>query len=90
MANIKSAKKRVKVTAKKTAQNRVIKDDLKAVIKEFDAAIAAKDLDTAAEKRTAVEKQLKKAATKHIISKQVASRHVSQVTKKLNAAKAGK
>ena len=90
MPNIKSAKKRVKVTAKKTAQNRVIKDDLKAVMKEFDAAIAAKDFDTAAEKRTAAEKQLKKAATKHIISKQAASRHISQVTKKLNAAKAGK
>lgn len=90
MANIKSAKKRVKVTAKKTAQNRVIKDALKAVTKEFDAAIAAKDLETAEAKRTAVEKQLNKAATKHVISKQAASRHVSQITRKLNNAKAGK
>ncbi len=90
MANIKSAKKRVKVTAKKTAQNRVIKDALKAVTKKFDAAIAAKDLETAEAKRTAVEKQLNKAATKHVISKQAASRHVSQITRKLNNAKAGK
>ena len=88
MANIKSAKKRVKVIDKKTAQNRRIKEDLKKVMKDYDAAIAAGDLEAAAEKRTVAEKKLMKAAAKHTISKQAASRHVSQITKKLNAAKA--
>ena len=88
MANIKSAKKRIKVISKKTAQNRRIKDELKAVMKDFDKAIADGDLETAAEKRTLAEKKYKKATCKHTVSKQLASRKVSQITKKLNAAKA--
>ena len=38
MANIKSAKKRIRVIDKKTARNRRIKGHLKAVLKAFDAA----------------------------------------------------
>lgn len=90
MANIKSAKKRVKVTEKKTAQNRAVKTNLKVIKKEFDAALAANDLELAQEKRDLAEKRLKQAAAKHVLSKQAASRHVSQVTKALNAAKASK
>ena len=48
------------------------------------------DLEAAAEKRVLAEKQLKKAASKHTISKQAANRKVSQITKKFNAAKAAK
>ncbi|MGI6212613.1 MAG: 30S ribosomal protein S20 [Anaerovoracaceae bacterium] len=88
MANIKSAKKRVKVIEKKTAQNRRVKNGLKDALKDFDAALDSGNLDEAAEKRTNAEKLLKKAAAKHTISKQQASRKVSQITKKLNAAKA--
>ena len=40
MANIKSAKKRISVIAKKTATNRRVKNHLKAVIKNFDKALA--------------------------------------------------
>ena len=90
MANIKSAKKRVRVTEKKTAINRRIKDELKELLKSFDQAIAKKDLKKAEELRMTAEKKFKKAASKHTISKQAASRKVSQVTKKLNAAKAAK
>lgn len=90
MANIKSAKKRIKVTEKKTAINRRIKDELKSILKEFDKVIAEKDLDKAEELKAKAEKKFMKAAAKHTISKQAASRKVSQVTKKLNAAKAAK
>ena len=88
MANIKSAKKRIKVINKKTAQNRRVKENLKSVLKDYDRALAAGDLEAAAEKRTLAEKKLKQAAAKHTISRQAASRKVSQITKKLNAAKA--
>ncbi len=88
MANIKSAKKRVKVTEKKTAHNRAVKGAIKTVLKEFDALIAAGDLDAAAQKRTEAEKILRRAASHNTISRQAASRHVSQITRKLNAAKA--
>lgn len=90
MANIKSAKKRIKVINKKTALNKRVKENLKKTLKDYDQTIASGDLDAAAEKRTAAEKLLKQAAAKHTISKQRANRKVSQITKKLNAAKAGK
>ncbi|MGN0709641.1 MAG: 30S ribosomal protein S20 [Anaerovoracaceae bacterium] len=90
MANIKSAKKRVKVTEKKTADNRRRKNEIKNLLKDFDLQIAEGKLDEAAATRTAAEKQLRKAADKHTVSKQAASRKVSQITKKLNAAKAAK
>ena len=47
MANIKSAKKRIKVTEVKTAQNRMIKSALKTTIKKFEAAVAAKNVEEA-------------------------------------------
>lgn len=90
MANIKSAKKRIRVIDKKTARNRRIKNHLKAVLKAYEAAIAAGDLETAAEKLALAEKKLMQAAAKHTISKNAASRKVSRLTKRFNAAKAAK
>ena len=43
MPNIKSAKKRVKVTKTKNLQNQMAKSALKTVLKKFDAAVAAGD-----------------------------------------------
>ena len=90
MANIKSAKKRIKVIDKKTALNRRIKENLKQILKDYNNVLEQGDLEAAAEKRVLAEKQLKKAASKHTISKQAANRKVSQITKKFNAAKATK
>ena len=90
MANIKSAKKRIKVIDRKTAQNRRIKNNVKLALKAFDQAVAEGDMEAPAEKRTAAEKTLKKAASKHTISKQSANHKVSQITKRFNAAKAAK
>ena len=53
MANIKSAKKRIRVIDKKTARNRRVKDHVRAALREFDEAMAADDMDKAAEKLTA-------------------------------------
>lgn len=88
MANIKSAKKRISVIAKKTAVNRRVKSNLKAIVKNFDKAIAAGDLNTASEKLALAEKKLKKAAAKNTIHKNAASRKVSRMTKAYNKAKA--
>lgn len=90
MANIKSAKKRIKVIDKKTARNRRIKNHLKEVLKAFDAAMANEDFEAAASELKLVEKKLMQAASKNTISKQAASRKVSRLTKRLNAAKAAK
>ncbi len=88
MANIKSAKKRIRVIDKKTARNRRIKNHLKAVLKSFDAAIEAGDMDTAAEKLRLAEKKLMQAAAKHTLHKNTASRKVSRLAKRFNKAKA--
>ena len=88
MANIKSAKKRISVIAAKTAANRRVKGHLKAVIKNFEKAVEAGDMDTAAEKLRLAEKKLMQAAAKGTIHKNAASRKVSRLTKRLNSAKA--
>ena len=88
MANIKSAKKRISVIAKKTARNRRVKSHLKAIIKNFEAAIAASDFDLAKEKLALAEKRLMQAAAKGTIHKNTASRKVSRLTTRFNKAKA--
>ncbi|MBR0127162.1 MAG: 30S ribosomal protein S20 [Firmicutes bacterium] len=88
MANIKSAKKRIRVIDKKTARNRRIKGHLKAILKAYEAAIDAGDLDMAAEKLALAEKKLMQAASKGTIHKNAASRKVSRLTKRFNKANA--
>lgn len=90
MANIKSAKKRIKVIEKKTARNKRVKDHVKESLKEFDDALASQDFDKASEKLVAAEKRLKQAASKGSINKFAASRKVSRLAKRFNAAKAAK
>ncbi len=90
MANIKSAKKRIRVIDKKTARNRRIKNHLKAILKNFEAAMAEGDLAVAKEKLALAEKKLMQAAAKGTISKKAASRKVSRLTKRFNAANAAK
>ena len=85
MPNIKSAKKRVKVIAAKTAQNKAAKSALKTTIKKANAAI-----DTnAANKEDAVKVAIKKidqAAAKGLLHKNKAARNKSALVKKLNDA----
>ena len=88
MANIKSAKKRIRVIDKKTARNRRVKGHLKAVLKAFDAAIEAGDMEMAKEKLALAEKKLMQAAAKNTIHKNAASRKVSRLTKRFNKANA--
>ena len=87
MANIKSAKKRIRVIDKKTARNRRIKNHLKTVLKDFEAALAEGNMETAGEKLKLAEKKLMQAASKGTIHKNTASRKVSRLTKQFNTAK---
>ena len=49
MPNIKSAKKRVKVTETKTLQNKMFRSQMKTDIKKYQAALAAGDMAAAQE-----------------------------------------
>lgn len=86
MANIKSAQKRIKVTAIKTAANKGIKTEIKTYIKRFEAAVEGNNFDEAKELLNLVDKKLKRAAQKNIVHKNTASRKVSKLTKKMNKA----
>lgn len=90
MANIKSAKKRIRVIDKKTARNRRVKDHVKTALKNFDAALEEGNMEAAAEKLVAAEKKLMQAAAKGTLNKKAASRKVSRLSKRFNAAKAAK
>lgn len=86
MANIKSAKKRIRVIEKKTNRNRRIKSHLKEVLKAFDLAIEEGNMETAKEQLDLAEKKLMQAASKGTIHKNAASRKVSRLTKRFNQA----
>ncbi len=85
MANIKSAKKRTKVIAKKTANNKIRKSIVKTAEKRFLEAVEAGNKELAIEKFKLVEKAIDKAASKNILHKNAAARKVSKLAKKLNA-----
>ena len=84
MPNIKSAKKRVKVIATKTARNKATKSALRTAIKKAYIAV-----DTNADNKTeAVRLAIKKidqAQAKGIMHKNTASRSKSNLAKRLNA-----
>ena len=85
MPNIKSAKKRVKVSAIKTMQNQMFKTSMKTSIKKYEAALAAGDKALASETYKAAVKKIDKAVAKGILHKNNAARTKSQFTAKLNA-----
>ena len=87
MPNIKSAKKRVKVTDVKTLQNQMFKTGFKTVMKKFEKAVESGD-KAAAEAcyKNAVSK-IDKAVVKGALHVNAGARKKSQCTKKLNAMK---
>ncbi|MEG0133797.1 MAG: 30S ribosomal protein S20 [Clostridium sp.] len=85
MANIKSAKKRIKVTQAKTMQNTMIKSSLKTTIKKFETALASNDVTLAQENFKSVVKALDMAASKGIIHRNKAAKKKSRLAVKLNA-----
>ena len=84
LANIKSAKKRIKVIETKTARNKAIKSKVKTAIKKVDAAIAANDKEaaTVALKNASIE--LSKATSKGVYHKSTSSRKISRLTLAVN------
>ena len=84
MPNIKSAKKRVKVTATKTLQNKIFRTQMKTAMKKYEAAVEAGDIALAQETYKAAVKKIDQAAARGIIHKNAAARKKSQFTKALN------
>jgi len=85
MANIKSAKKRIKVNQKKAAANKSRNTALKTAIKKANAAIEA-DADNKDELIKDAVKKIDQAASKNLIHKNCAARKKSNLAKKANNA----
>ena len=84
MANIKSAKKRVLVNRKKAERNKSIKSAVKTSIKKVEAAVAAKDKESAVAALQNAISTIDKAATKGVYHKNTAARKVSRLSKAVN------
>ena len=78
MPNIKSAIKRVKVTEKKTAANKMKKSEIRTVVKKAKASIATVD---SADAIKDAQITLDKAAAKGYIHKNTAARKKSRLAK---------
>ena len=85
MANIKSAQKRIKVTEKKTLQNKMVKSALKTAIKKFEAAVAANNAEEAKALFVKATESLDMAAQKGVVHQNMAARKKSRLAAKLNA-----
>lgn len=83
MPNIKSAKKRVRVTKTKTLRNQMLKSELKTVIKKFNASLS-QGKEAASEAYALVTKKIDQAVAKGILHKNTAARKKSQMAAKFN------
>ena len=84
MPNIKSAKKRVKVTSVKTLQNKIFKTQYKNIVKKFYAAVEAGDKNAAEVMYKEAVKKVDHAVVRNLMHKNAAAHKKSQFTKALN------
>ena len=84
MPNIKSAKKRVKVIAVKSAQNQANRSALKTQIKKANIAVETGAADKNEVVREAI-KKIDQAAAKGLLHKNTAARRKSALAKQVNA-----
>ena len=84
MPNIKSAKKRVKVTSAKTLQNQMFRSQMRTMIKKYEAALVAGDKEQATAAYKLAVKKIDQAVCRGILHKNAAARKKSQFTLKLN------
>lgn len=80
-----SALKRTRQAEKRRLRNKAVRTSLKTTIKKVEAAVAAGDKLNASIALKEAIKKLCKAASKGVIHKNTASRHISRLTKKVNA-----
>lgn len=81
MANVKSAKKRIRVNATKAARNKAIKSEVKTAIKKVDVAIMENNKEQAELALRSAVSVINKAASKGIFHRNTCSRKVARLSK---------
>jgi len=84
MANNKSAKKRILVTAKKTERNRYYRTRIKNIVKAVHEAVEASDKTAATEALKVANKSIHSLVSKGFLKKSTAARKVSRLHKMVN------
>ena len=84
MANIKSAKKRIKTSAKRAERNKAVRSGVKTSIKKLHTAIESGDKAQASEVLKNTISTIEKAGSKGVYHKDNVSRKVSRLTKAVN------
>lgn len=84
MANIKSAAKRAKIAKVRTLRNKSILSSVKTAIKNFEAAVAAKDVEKAKSTLITAVSTIDKAASKGLLHKNNAANKKSRLSKMFN------
>jgi small subunit ribosomal protein S20 len=87
MANTKSAIKAARKSARNAARNQTVKTRLKTLAKAVAAAAKANDAEKARAAAIAFSSALDKAVKSHVIHRNTASHHKSQVAKHIFVAK---
>jgi len=85
--NIKSAIKRVDVTAKKTLENKMIKSKIASLTKKVKALVASGEIENAKKLLPEVISYIDSASSKNVIHDNNASRKISKLTILVNNAK---
>ncbi len=85
MANTKSAKKATRVIERRTAVNKARRSRMRTSWRMVEEAIAAGDANKAAEALRAAESETMRAVTKGVVHKNLGSRKVSRLTKRVAA-----
>ncbi len=85
MANIKSAKKRIRQIERRTEVNRARMSRIRTYLKKVELAIAGGDKDTAAAALRAAQPELMRGVTKGVLHRNKAARTMSRLSARLNA-----
>lgn len=86
MANIKAAKKKIRVISKKTLVNKMRKSEIKTLLRRFEELLVESKVEEARGLLKVIDKKLKKAEQRNLLHKNNVSRKMSQLHKKLNHA----
>jgi small subunit ribosomal protein S20 len=84
MAQHRSAKKRIRQTAKRTAVNRARTSRIRTYIKKVEQALASGDHEAAAGALRAAEPQIRRGVGKGVLKLNTASRRISRLARKVN------
>ncbi|MEX0808489.1 MAG: 30S ribosomal protein S20 [Dongiaceae bacterium] len=85
MAHHKSAKKRIRQTARRTDVNDARTSRVRTFVKKVETAIASGDKTTASAALRAAEPELQRGVTKGVLHRNAASRKISRLSKRIKA-----